>query len=261
MVSIDQAKCIGCSACAKDCVAGNINMQEGKAQSNGLCMLCGHCVAICPSEAASIPEYDMTEVESLGGDRSVFGIDDFLRAAKSRRSIRDYKDKPIEREKLEAIVQAGRYSATGANRQACRFVVVQEALPMLKDMIWNGVSEAEQPAPPPAQMLDALKGFAAMRVDGGIDYLFRNAPAVLYVAADSAVDAALAAQNMEMAAVAQGLGVLYNGFLVYATNMNAVAREWLDIKDKPVQVCMLAGYPSVTYKRTAPRRAADARWR
>ncbi len=261
MVSIDQTKCIGCGACAKDCVAGNINMQEGKAHPNGPCMLCGHCVAICPSEAVSISEYDMAEVESIGENRSAIGIDDFLHAVKSRRSIRNYQDQPVEREKLEAIVQAGRYSATGANRQACRFVVVQEALPMLKDMIWNGVSEAEQPAPPPVQMLDALKGFAAMRAGGGIDYLFRNAPAVLYVAADSAVDAALAAQNMEMAAVALGLGVLYNGFLVYATNMNAAAREWLDIKDKPVQVCMLAGYPRVTYKRTAPRRSADVRWK
>jgi nitroreductase len=47
-----------------------------------------------------------------------------------------------------------------------------------------------------------------MRKSIGMDYLFRNAPAVLYVAADSAVDAALAAQNMEMAAVAQGAGPL-----------------------------------------------------
>ncbi len=261
MVSIDQTKCIGCGACAKDCVAGNINMQEGKAQPNGPCMLCGHCVAICPSEAVSIPEYDMTEVVTLGGDRSALDIGGFLSAVKSRRSIRDYEAKNAEREKLEAIVQAGRYSATGANRQACRFVVVQDALQTLKDMIWNGVSEVEQPAPPPVQMLDALKGFAAMRAGGGIDYLFRNAPAVLYIAADSAVDAALAAQNMEMAAVAQGLGVLYNGFLVYATNMNPSARERLDIQDRPVQVCMLAGYPRVAYRRTAPRRAADVRWR
>ncbi len=261
MVSIDKTKCTGCGACAKDCVAGNINMREGKAQPNGPCMLCGHCVAICPSEAVSIPEYDMSEVETIDGDHISFGINDFLRAVKSRRSIRDYENKPVEREALEAIVQAGRYSATGANRQACRFVVVQDDLTALKDMIWSGVDAVEQPAPPPAQMLDALKGFAAMRVSTGMDYLFRNAPAVLYVAADSAVDAAMAAQNMEMAAVAQGLGVLYNGFLVYATNMNAAAREWLDIQDKPVQVCMLAGYPRVIYKRTAPRRAADARWR
>ena len=261
MVSIDKAKCTGCGACVKDCVTGNINLQEGKAQPYGPCIFCGHCVAICPGEAVSIPEYDMTEVETVSGNRSAFGIDDFLRAVKSRRSIRDYENKPVGREKLEAIVQAGRYTATGTNRQACRFVVVQDALSSFKDMIWNGVTADEQPAISPAQMLDTLKGFAAMRAGGGIDYLFRNAPAVLYVAADNAVDAALAAQNMEMAAVAQGLGVLYNGFLVYATNMNPAAREWLDILDRPAQVCMLAGYPRVTYQRTAPRKAADARWR
>ncbi len=127
----------------------NISPQEGKAQPNGPCILCGHCVAICSSEAVSIPEYDMTEVELIGGNRTAFDIGDFLHTVKSRRSIRDYKDISIEHEKLEAVVQAGRYSATGANRQACRFVVVQDALQTLKDMIWNGVSELEQPAPPP----------------------------------------------------------------------------------------------------------------
>ena len=86
MISIDQAKCIGCVACVKDCVAGNINMQEGKARPNGPCMLCGHCVAICPSEAVSIPDYDMTEVEAIGEDRAAIGIDDFLHAIKSRRT-------------------------------------------------------------------------------------------------------------------------------------------------------------------------------
>jgi hypothetical protein len=141
-----------------------------------------------------------------------------------------------------------------------RFVVVQYELSKLKDMIWNGVeTSAEQPGELSAQMVPALKNFAGMRAQG-TDYLFRDAPAVIYVAAESAVDAALAAQNMEMAAVAQGLGMLYNGFLVFATNMNSVAREWLDIAEMPVQVCMLAGYPRVTYERTAPRKPADVRW-
>jgi hypothetical protein len=66
---------------------------------------------------------------------------------------------------------------------------------------------------------------------------------------------------MELAAVSQGLGVMYNGFLAFATNMNPAVRTWLDIQDKSVQVCMLAGYPRVSYARTAPRRIADVRWR
>ena len=260
MVEINKEKCTGCGSCVSDCVAGNLSLQDGIALCDGPCILCGHCVAICPKNAVTIPEYDMADVKSY--DIEIYGINayELLNSIKYRRSIRQYADKTVEREKLELIVQAGRYTATGVNRQACRFVVVQDNLAKLKDMIWSGVEhEPEQTDEMTAQMYAALKNFAGMRAQG-TDYLFRDAPAVIYVAAESAVDAALAAQNMEMAAVAQGLGMLYNGFLTFATNMNPTAREWLDISDKPVQVCMLAGYPRVTYERTAPRKPADVRW-
>ncbi|MDR1703007.1 MAG: nitroreductase family protein, partial [Sporomusaceae bacterium] len=164
-------------------------------------------------------------------------------------------------EKLERIVQAGRYTATGGNAQACRFIVVQENLSALKKMIWKGIETTnEPPVTIPADALTRLKNFINLRTQG-TDFLFRDAPVVIYVAAESAVDASLAAQTMELAAIAQGLGVLYNGFLVYAANLNPAVHEWLDVQDKPLVVCMLVGYPRVTYQRTAPRRIADVRWR
>jgi nitroreductase/NAD-dependent dihydropyrimidine dehydrogenase PreA subunit len=261
MVAIEKTKCTGCGECVSDCVADNIKLQDGKAECINPCILCGHCVAVCPAGAVSIPEYDMANVEASKKDLAELDPDKLLYNIKARRSIRQYADKAIGREKLDNIVQAGRYTATGANRQACRFVVAQDGLPELKEMVWSGIDAAKgQTGPAPAEMLDALHGFSAMRAHG-TDYLFRDAPAVLYIAAESAVDAALAAQNMELIAISQGLGVLYNGFLVYATNMLPTVRDWLDIQDKPVQVCMLVGYPRVSYMRTAPRRAADVRWR
>ena len=52
------------------------------------------------------------------------------------------------------------------------------------------------------------------------DYLFRNAPAVLYITSDWPLDAGLAAQNIELMAVSQGLGALYNGFLARISDEN-----------------------------------------
>ncbi len=49
---------------------------------------------------------------------------DFLKIAKTRYSVRKYKDTPVEREKLDKILEAGRISPTGANLQPQRIIAV-----------------------------------------------------------------------------------------------------------------------------------------
>lgn len=51
---------------------------------------------------------------------------DFLEIAKSRYSVRDYKETKVEREKLEKILTAARVAPTAANKQPVRLIVVQE---------------------------------------------------------------------------------------------------------------------------------------
>ena len=50
---------------------------------------------------------------------------DFLDIAKKRYSVRSYQEMPIEREKLDQILEAGRVAPTGANKQPQRLIVVQ----------------------------------------------------------------------------------------------------------------------------------------
>ncbi|WP_029409864.1 nitroreductase family protein [Treponema pedis] len=50
----------------------------------------------------------------------------FLDLAKSRHSVRHYENKPVETEKLNAILEAGRIAPTAANQQPCRFLVLSE---------------------------------------------------------------------------------------------------------------------------------------
>ncbi len=50
---------------------------------------------------------------------------DFIAFAKTRNSVRSYQDKPVEPEKLQAVLEAGRIAPTGCNIQPQRLLVVQ----------------------------------------------------------------------------------------------------------------------------------------
>jgi coenzyme F420-0:L-glutamate ligase / coenzyme F420-1:gamma-L-glutamate ligase len=49
-----------------------------------------------------------------------------LQAIHERRSIRRYQDRPVERELIESILEAGSWSPSAHNRQPWRFVVLQD---------------------------------------------------------------------------------------------------------------------------------------
>lgn len=262
MVKIDHDKCNGCGLCAKDCLALNIEVSEKKASVKGDCLQCGHCVAICPAGAVSIPEYDMDDVEEYQADSFQLDPAKLLHAIKFRRSIRSYQDKKVSREILKLLVQAGRYSATAVNEQGSRFVFVQEDLDGLKDRVWGFIDELEKRAGRDAAELAPYIRFNRRRkADPADDYLFRDAPVVLFITSERPLDAGLAAQNIENLAVSLGMGALYNGYLARIVEEDEDVKKWLGIDGKTVKACMLLGYPARRYVRTAPRREPDVIWR
>lgn len=52
---------------------------------------------------------------------------DFIEIAKKRYSVRSYKDKKVEEEKLKKILRAAHVAPTAANRQPVRLIVVQSS--------------------------------------------------------------------------------------------------------------------------------------
>jgi len=49
-----------------------------------------------------------------------------LKAIRSRRSIRKFKDRQIPEEELRTVLEAGTWAPTGHNRQDCKIVAVQD---------------------------------------------------------------------------------------------------------------------------------------
>lgn len=263
MIVIDKEHCTGCGACERDCPAHVLRVREGKAEYLKDCIHCGHCVAVCPAKAVAIPEYDMEDVEEYRPQAFRVEPDNLLRAVKFRRSIRRFKEQPVERETAEKILQAGRYTATAKNMQDCTFIWVEEQLDTFKELVWREMPEVIEGLKESAP--EASAAFAAFlrryKKDPAQDTFFFNAPVFLVIASEDVLDGGLAAANVENMAVALGAGALYSGYMMRVLKRSALLREWLGVDQKQIACCMLLGYPDVSYRRTAPRKKADIRWK
>ncbi|MDZ5001628.1 nitroreductase, partial [Clostridium perfringens] len=65
-------------------------------------------------------------------DEFLVDADNLLNFIKFRRTIRQFKDKEVEEEKISKIIEAGRYTQTGGNLQEVSYIVVREGIQELK---------------------------------------------------------------------------------------------------------------------------------
>lgn len=239
-------KCIACKKCVKDCLQDNIfindkNKAEVKSQN---CLKCGHCSAVCPTNAVIITGYNEKPYEI---DESFKNLNpnDLLNSIIFRRSIRQFKDIKIEKEKLDMIIEAGRWSPTARNNQGVCYVILDKEKDYLEKI---AVKEFRK-------LMKVGKLFNKTYMDFEVDdnFFFKNAPIAIVIMADNDIDGALAASNMALMAESLNLGVLYSGFFAYATKLSKAIRKELEFPDKKVVTTLVIGYPDVKYKRSSQR--------
>ena len=125
----------------------------------------------------------------------------------ARRSIRAYEDRVVEREKLQRLAELGVAAPSAMNRQEWEVRIVDN-----KDWI-DGCTKA---------YLAAVEGTGKadyMLKDPNFRNIFRNAPAVIFVAAPegefSGVNIGLLGENIMLAAVEMGLGTCCLGSVLW----------------------------------------------
>jgi len=149
---------------------------------------------------------------------------DVMDAIKARRSVRAYLAKPIEDEKLDAVLEAARLAPSAANLQEWRFMIVRERemIKKLSAVAGGQVFVAEAPV---VIVACAETDGQAMRWGGPPCYQ---------------IDVAIALDHMSLAAVDLGLGSCWIGLFD-----ERKVKEILDIPAEiRVLVLMLLGYPS-----------------
>lgn len=131
-----------------------------------------------------------------------------LEAITTRRSTRNYKQDPVEQEKLDRILEAGRQAPSGGNNQTSHFFVIRnrEVLDRLTAMTEKAFARMVITENTYASMKHAI----AASKKGGYVFCY-NAP-ILIVAANrrdygnNIADCACAIENMMVAANALDLG-------------------------------------------------------
>ena len=141
------------------------------------------------------------------------GENQVVKAIMERRSIRKYKDTPVEHEKLATIVKCGINAPSGINKQPWEIRVVES-----QELI-NQVNEVYKKANPDI-----------MEKDPSFKNMFRNAPNLICVATAQGgnLDCGLLGENMMLAAQSMGLGTCCLGGPVRFLKDNADAKFFLD---------------------------------
>ena len=138
-----------------------------------------------------------------------------LETIKSRRAIRAYTAKPIERATLETILDAGRWAPSAMNRQPYRFVVAESAASRQQ------FAAAARPFYDKwiANLPEDARKRISERNAGKPDPVYYSAAAIVFVIGNSPTaefDCPMVCENMMLAARSLGLGScwVYTGSLV-----------------------------------------------
>ena len=120
------------------------------------------------------------------------GMNEVLRTIKNRRTIRRFKSDPIDEEKLQAILDAGRWAPSFSNLQPWRFIVIKD------QKLKNALDKAAR--------------------ESVLHLGINEAPVIILVCVDRRIDplhgieaGAAATQNMTLAATSLGLGAGWIG--------------------------------------------------
>ena len=176
------------------------------------------------------PTEKMTKVEA----DICLEVNPVVSAIMARRSVRQYLDKPVEHEKLEAVVRCGINAPSGMNRQPWIVRVVEDQQ-LIADV--TAVYKEEN-----AEMVKRDKGFKNM---------FRNAPNLICVCTPAKgggeLDAGLLGENMMLAAQSMGLGTCCLGGPVRFLLSNERAKFFIERLNIPadykLNYIIAIGYP------------------
>ena len=273
LLNIDESKCKKDGICSSVCPGNFIRLKDGDGYpemvpgGDEFCLICGHCMAVCPNDAL---RHELIPIEDSPPIKKELLINEqqAVQFIRSRRSIRVFKGKPVETEKIQRLIEIARYAPTGTNSQMVEWVVfndkkkINNLAGLVAEWIRDIVDNNPENAPYP---IERLRLFLATW-DTGSDVILRNAPALVIATAseevgNGIVDPTIALSYLELTAPILGLGTCWAGLLRRGMLNSASIREAVGISDRyPHYYPMMLGYPKFKYYRVPERKPPVITW-
>jgi nitroreductase/NAD-dependent dihydropyrimidine dehydrogenase PreA subunit len=272
LIEIDENKCKRDGLCVSECPSQILRMNDkgsvprmipGGAKA---CLRCGHCLAACPHGALNHVEIPSKASPPINKDLLV-SPEQAVQFLRSRRSIRQYRNEPVEKEKIQRLIAIARYAPTGGNTELVEWWVFtdKQELRGIAEMTVAWMRHYAQSVP--SSTLPPYYKPLIAEWDAGHDTILRDAP-VLIVALTPAeyhngiVDLTIALSYLQLAAVPLGLGTCWAGLVQRAMLHWQPLKETLGLPEKaPQHYPMMLGYPKIQYHRVPERKQPKIRWR
>ncbi|TKJ24180.1 MAG: hypothetical protein CEE43_00420 [Promethearchaeota archaeon Loki_b32] len=286
-IVVDIDSCTKCKACIEECRyyyfdAENLCLVD---EADEFCLECGKCVAVCPVNAIRLKIHKDKVLKIVPPKEDLPSFEILTNLFQTRRSRRQFKDKPVPKELIEKILNiVGRYSPTGHNQENVHFTVVQdrETLKKLSNeiniQIKNLVDTFENPdgkktlektfslelirkleevIPAFKRKLNIVKlGEEVWRWDA--ELIIIHSPKT---ALSLEENCALAACQVMLAAETLGLGTCSLGYINnFFNTLRSIAKiVKLPIKHK-AGYTLAIGYPKARYYRIPARKPLKVKW-
>ena len=287
--TVNSESCIKCKFCIEVCPCNiiGINPEEEVhfiAERTSICLKCGQCMAVCSTKSITINglsyDNDIVDLPEHNVDHK-----SFVNFLANRRSVRNFKDKPVSNELIHQILESVAYAPNGADPEKINITIInnrkriETALPYIAEFLDNIVKWIENPIA--SMMIKRRKGQETFntiknhlypiaklenyKLKFG-DRITRDAPAILIFHAEKGAEehtnnSIIYATYTMLAAHALGLGATMIGIVPAAINKVREVREIFRIPEENEAVMsLIIGYPKYKYQRTIIRKRQVINW-
>ena len=287
--TINQEKCKKCKLCIEVCPVHRIGVDENGLvnfipEREEICLECGQCMAICSTDAIKIPIYTYEDNIIKLPENNV-DFQKYIDFISTRRSIRNFKNRQVEKEIIEKILSSLNFAPYGAEPNKVEITVVnsrekiEKSLPLIEKFLDNIVKWVDNPII--SRMIKHKKGIETFntlknhlypmsklenyKLKYG-DSITRGAPALIIFHADKGAEehthnALIYATYAMFAIHSLGLGATMNGIIPAAINKEMEIKRMFKIHEKHEAILsIIFGYPKYKYQKTVKREKKIIHW-